>query len=331
MTLPRSTVTLALSLMLAAVACSGGGADPTPAPAGEGGAGSTFAAEVASTDLAAGRQERFEIGIFSSTEERGMELLTFGQIDLAFTFLGTDGASAPAEGPSATASYVPAPTTSESDEGPVLSKPGDARGVYEADVRFEQAGVWTASVTADVRGGEPIALDAGFTVKSDPSLPAPGDRALMTENLTVRSKGATPVSIDSRAQSGEPIPDPALHRWTIADALRQERPVLVLFATPVYCTSQFCGPTAEALATLAETYPDKAVYIHVEIWKRLDPQTGEGEFNEAAADWLYRNGDLTEPWLYLIDGDGTIADRWGPLFDVDEVGRALSRLPNMEA
>ena len=28
-----------------------------------------------------------------------------------------------------------------------------------------------------------------------------------------------------------------------------------------------------------------------------------------------RNGDLTEPWLFLIGSDGTILDRWCPLFD----------------
>ena len=36
---------------------------------------------------------------------------------------------------------------------------------------------------------------------------------------------------------------------------------------------------------------------------------------------------MTEPWLYLIGADGTIADRWGPLFDVDEVATALEALP----
>ena len=38
---------------------------------------------------------------------------------------------------------------------------------------------------------------------------------------------------------------------------------------------------------------------------------------------LYRNGDLTEPWLFLIGADGTIIDRWTPLFDEAEVRAEL--------
>ena len=50
--------------------------------------------------------------------------------------------------------------------------------------------------------------------------------------------------------------------------------------------------------------------------------------NKAAADWLYRDGDLKEPWLFLIGTDGRIADRWAPLFDPDEVLHELEALPN---
>jgi hypothetical protein len=101
----------------------------------------------------------------------------------------------------------------------------------------------------------------------------------------------------------------------------------VLFATPVYCQSRFCGPDTEILERLAKDYPDRAVYIHVEIWKDFTKSV----VNQGAADWLYRDGDLTEPWLYLIGANGTIADRWGPLFDPDEVAADLDRLPPMKS
>ena len=38
---------------------------------------------------------------------------------------------------------------------------------------------------------------------------------------------------------------------------------------------------------------------------------------------------MTEPWLYLIGPDGVIADRWGPLFDPEQVAAALDALPPM--
>ena len=97
------------------------------------------------------------------------------------------------------------------------------------------------------------------------------------------------------------------------------------FATPVYCTSNFCGPTVEAQeAARRRVRPDVAEFIHVEIWRKKT--TTKGVVNEAAADWLLREGNLTEPWLFLIDGDGTIVERWGPLFDLDDVRASLEAL-----
>jgi hypothetical protein len=128
------------------------------------------------------------------------------------------------------------------------------------------------------------------------------------------------------------VPDPELHEVTIADAIAQGRPALVLFGTPAYCESRFCGPEVTVLQELAADHSDRAVYIHVEIWKEYRPPEVQ-VINRGAADWLLRgtqdSPQMTEPWLYLIAADGTIADRWGPLFDVDEVSAALEALPPM--
>ena len=57
--------------------------------------------------------------------------------------------------------------------------------------------------------------------------------------------------------------------------------------------------------------------------------------NKGAAEWLLRElpdgtPQMTEPWLFLIGSDGTVADRWGPLFDTAEVAAALEALPPMK-
>ena len=116
----------------------------------------------------------------------------------------------------------------------------------------------------------------------------------------------------------------------IADAIDRGVPALVLFGTPAYCTSRFCGPEVTELQRLAADHPDRAVYIHVEIWKNYNAQPQV--INEGAADWLYRPNTqlgMTEPWLYLIGADGTITDRWGPLFDPAQVSASLEALPPM--
>jgi hypothetical protein len=309
MTMTRRLLPAVVMLTVFAAACTGGD-DPAPAdpptgssaaPAGD---ASTFSAQVASSDLAAGSAEPVQIGVFSSTADAGVQLLSFGDIDVAFSYLGADGGQPPAAGPTTSAGFVPAPGAgATAGDGPTLTNPSDVAGVYVTpDVTFPDAGLWNATVTASVDGGAPVTLDAAFTVYPEHRIPAPGDEALATKNLTVDSKGAPAVAI--------------------AGALKAGRPVLVQFATPVYCQSNFCGPTVEAQEELAAEYGDVAAFIHIEIWRDYD----QSVVNRAAADWLLRDGDLTEPWMFLIDADGTIVERWGPLFDMSEVRAALERL-----
>ena len=315
----KRTLIVALGLALSAAACtgSGGDGDPTPTPSGP-----SFNAEVASVDLYVDEPQRFLLGILAGDAD-GIRFLAYGDIDLSFAYLG-DGTSAPVAGPAATAGYVGAPGTGTGGSRPTLAAPSEARGVYQAlDVTFDQPGTWQVTARAEVTDMGPTELTAAFSVATEPALPAPGQKALRTENLTIGSKDDPPGAIDSRAVDGGEIPDADLHRWTIADAIKQGRAALVTFATPVYCTSEICGPVVDEVERLAKRYADRAVFIHVEIFH----DNAAGEINQAAADWLLRNDDLREPWLYLIGEDGTILDRWGALWDPEEVGAALRALP----
>jgi hypothetical protein len=312
----RRLLSLAALGVVFSSACAGGDTS-SPTSAGSGSIDpTTFAASMGSTDLYVGAPQRVQIGLFSSTPSGGTRLVTSGTI--AMTLTPPAGSGTPVQ---TTADYIPAYGTQGDASGvPTLTTPADARGVYGADdVAFDAPGVWQATVSLTLEGA-PLQLSTQFQVNAKPALPAPGQEALHTENLTM-SSDVDPVAIDSRAQDGQPVPDPDLHDTTIAAAVAQHRASLVLFATPVYCQSQFCGPSADGLEELARTGPKDAAYIHVEIWKHF-AATG-GVVNQAAADWVYRNGDLTEPWLFLIGRDGTIVDRWGPLFDVQEVMREL--------
>jgi hypothetical protein len=279
---------------------------------------------MASTDLYTGPPQRVSVGLPLDDGR----LVSFGTVSFSFSFLGTGGAQAsPEPGPSAMARYVPTPGTPEGAGSPRITQPSQARGVYEAtNVRFDRAGYWRVAVTADVEGSTRRAT-AAFAVADAPALPAPGERALPTDNLTIHSKGVPKAAIDSRAVTEGKIPDPELHEWTIARALQEHRPVVVIFATPVYCMSRFCGPVTDAVDALWKRYRDRAVFIHIEIYRDYNAQPQQ--INRAAADWLLRNGDLTEPWLYLIGSNGKIVDRWSSLFDPDEVARELERLPKM--
>lgn len=318
----RVAFLLAISLVLAACGSDGETpSEPTGEPMQQDG---QLSAAMATSDLYVRAPQRVSAGLILPDNR----LVSFGSVDFAFSYVGTAQEPAdPQPGPSAVAVYVPTPGTPEGSGAAVATLPSEARGVYQAeDVTFDRPGFWQLDVTADVQGLGVRRARKTFAVLEDAAYPAPGEPALETENLTMDSADAPLGAIDSRAVNEGDVPDPELHEWTIARALEEGRPAVVVFSTPVYCVSQFCGPVTDVVQDLADRYSDRAVFIHVEIWRDFDGQV----LNRAAADWLFRDDNLTEPWLYLIDGDGTIVDRWATLFRQDEVVARLEALPRMK-
>jgi hypothetical protein len=270
-----------------------------------------------------GPPQRIQLGIVSSDPQQGAGFVSYGTVDVSFSFLGADGSGAPRPGPSASAKYIPAYGLDDSGTSPALTTPSTSRGVYEADVSFDQPGIWQAELTFDLPALGPQRLTAALQVAARPAYPAPGQPAPRTDSLIIGDKGVPATAIDSLAVDGR-VPDPALHRWTVARAVAEHRPVLLIVGTPAHCTSLFCGPETNAVADLAARYDDRAVFIHIETWKRYP-----NVVNRAAAAWTFHGGDLTDPWTFLIGADGRIVDRWMPLFDPQEIASQLEPLPPM--
>lgn len=98
----------------------------------------------------------------------------------------------------------------------------------------------------------------------------------------------------------------------------------MVFATPVYCVSRFCGPVTDLVAELAAQYGDRADFIHVEIYRDFEAAL----VNQAALDWLQTDdGDLREPWTFLIDAHGRIAGSWDTVVARSELEPLLAALP----
>jgi hypothetical protein len=309
---------LALALLVAGCGGKGGGQAPSATPQ-EG-----FSVFVASYDIATSQQPRRFIAGLQALDER---LVNYGTVTMRFAWLGETAPKQASAAPSITATgrYLPIPGVEpvETDK-PRLTTPSDARGVYAADVAFDRPGYWGVEVVADIEGQGPRRGTASFQVAAKPLVPDVGQQALATRNLTIGAKGVPPVAIDSRAQGKDAkIPDPDLHRTTIAAALAAKRPAVVVFSTPVYCVSQFCGPVTDMVDGLRTTYGGRADFIHVEIWKNFQKQ----ELNDAAKAWLYRADNLNEPWVFVIGADGRIVARFDNVTTRPELEQVLKGLP----
>lgn len=306
------------SLLLVAASCGGAGGDGR---AEEGQGPAELIASVASYDLATDVDGRFIVGL----QTAGNRLVAGGQVLMRFAFLGeTQAEGAPQPMGEATATFLPLPDSAAPASGPMEVEPAESRGVYAVpEMSFDRAGIWQVEVEVDFGQGDVRTATAAFTVLPEHQVPAPGDRAPRTENLTIDSQDAPPEAIDSRAQGGAEVPDPSLHRTTIADGIEADRPVLAVFATPVYCVSKFCGPVTDMVQDLAERYGDRAEFVHVEIWRDFQNLV----VNRAAAEWLLHDGELLEPWVFAIGADGRVEHRWDNVATPEEIEPWLERLP----
>jgi hypothetical protein len=322
------TAVTAVTTLLLLASCSGAPASASPTSASGTGSGGSIVAQVASYQLVANRPGRLIVAILS-TDNRW---LSFGTVEMSFDYLGSATATpAPGVGVDATtARYLPIPGTPEGASGqePTLTAPADGRGLYGVEpITFPAAGYWRVTAQGRLGGGESFSADAAFEVLAEATVLGVGDVAPLSDNPVADTPGVSPASIDSRAATGDPIPDPELHATSIASAIGAHHPALVVFATPVYCVSRFCGPVTDMVADLAAAYGDRADFIHVEIYEDFEA----GRINQAAIDWLQTpDGDLREPWVFLVGSDGHIAASWDTMVTRAEIEPLLQALPVLE-
>ncbi|MFP5281862.1 MAG: hypothetical protein ACLGIF_00240 [Actinomycetes bacterium] len=281
-----------------------------------------FSAQVASYDLSVGRDQRVIVGLLV---DGGAKLVSFGSMDFAFAYRGTKDTpiKQPRSGPRASAEFRPIPGQRPAADAtaPRVVDGSEGIGVYVAEgVRFDAPGVWQLTVSGRV-GSKSLSVKADFEVLEQPAVHIAGEAAPRTENLLPGAEGVPVKAIDSRAEPDGRVPDPALHAQTVAAAIATGRPTMVVISTPVYCQSRFCGPITDSVQALANRYGDRMHFVHLEVWRDFEAQT----INKAAAEWIFRdrNADIHEPWVFVVGGDGTIAERFDNVVSEAELQEAV--------
>ena len=125
--------------------------------------------------------------------------------------------------------------------------------------------------------------------------------------------------------SSAAAPNPAFYEMSLAQAIANGKPTVLLFATPAFCQTRFCGPAYELTDELQQRYGHTVNFVHVEVYTGL-PDPAANNWEVAPAMQIF--GLTTEPWLYLIDSEGTIVYRVEGIFTTAEVERHLQALPD---
>jgi len=204
----------------------------------------------------------------------------------------------------------------ETDAGFTWAIP-DFNGFYTADVDFPQAGDWAVEAVL-TRNGEEEIVRFAFPVREESQLPNVGDPAPPSTNLTL----GTEPNINRLTTDDEP--EDALYQLTVADALEEGRPFVVVFATPAFCQTRFCGPVLDNVKEVWAELGDQANFIHIEPFQLDDEgQLVAGDDGvisaEATVDWNLQ----TEPWIFVVGADGIITARFEGAANPETIEEAL--------
>jgi hypothetical protein len=185
------------------------------------------------------------------------------------------------------------------------------RGLYVAQLNFARPGDWGVELIVSQANDafEPVRL--AVTVLDASVTPPVGSLAPRSRNLI-----ASDVK-DLRQIDTSPRPDPRLHRVRIADAIEQRKPQLIVFATPQFCTSRMCGPVVDIVRTLLPTYGKRVAFTHQEIWQDF----ADKKVFPTVEEWRL----FTEPWIFVVDGQGIIRAKFEGLVTARELEDALQQ------
>jgi hypothetical protein len=190
-------------------------------------------------------------------------------------------------------------------------------GLFEGDVNFDKAGPWGAEVGLKGKGVDET-IRQQFTVTKSSGTPALGAKVPASNTATLKdAKSIKDISTD-------PHPDPNFYKVSIADALKKHRPLVVVFATPKFCQTQFCGPTLNKVKQVSKDFPN-ITFIHSEIYQGLSPTNANGQDNpvvDAVKEW----GLPSEPWVFIVDKNGRLVQKYEVAFEPAELRRELEKL-----
>lgn len=206
------------------------------------------------------------------------------------------------------------PLATEAD-APFKGEGLEGKGVYVAQLSFGAPGQWVGEIAVRRAASAPALIRLRLTVTTTSSVPSVGEPAPASRNPARKD-----VSDVSEIDSGSPPND--MHEISIADAIAQRRPMLVVFATPAFCTSQTCAPQIKAVQALQPSYRDRLAFIHVEIYRNFRPDPSKMEFTPTMREWRLQS----EPWVFLVDRAGLIRAAFEGPTAADEIRAAIESM-----
>ena len=297
----RAWPLIGLLVLAAALACSSSPTS-TPLPGGP-----EFSALIVTTDL------------------------SLGENRVAFGLLDREGMPLRADEAVVEAIYIPSGQSQGSVQDRANARfiqwPVGQQGVFIATLNLNQvgectvqsAGCWALRVSTIGPDGAPITALANFAVRAQSNTPGIGNS--VPASVTLKGEDVE----DLATITSSTFPDPDLYRLSIHEALAEDKPLVVVFATPAFCVSAACGPQVEVISQLKNRFSEEANFIHVEVF--ADPHLIEGGRPSGGTAPSVTEWKLpTEPWTFIITKDGLMHSKFEAFASLEELEDSLREL-----
>ena len=212
-----------------------------------------------------------------------------------------------------------------------VQPPGVAAVSYVASLSVPSPGSWRLAVTAQ-SGALPLnGTSSLFTARDPGATPAIGGAAPQVHTPTVGDVGG-----DLRQVTTDPIADPRLSQRSTTDALADHVPfVLVLDSTRFRVTSA-CGRAVILAKYLLDRWPD-ITFIHHEPYRYsivtdtpvLEGSLADPVLTDVATAWGLGTPPwdaASMPWIFIVDGNGTVRAKYQGVVGSDDVDVILAWL-----
>ncbi len=111
-----------------------------------------------------------------------------------------------------------------------------------------------------------------------------------SEAPRIKTKTLADVDGDFSRITSYRYPDERMYEYSLDDALKTGRPIVLEFATPGHCT--VCDVQLQMLKGLLAEYGEEVIFLHMDQYQ-----------NPEAFKAFKVMGD---PWTYIIDGEGKV-------------------------
>ena len=199
-----------------------------------------------------------------------------------------------------------------------LQTPDGSTTIFAQERNFDRAGTWGIEVLARFPDGTAAIKRIQFQVLADSSTVTPGQKA-----PAIHTSTAADVNGDLSRLTSAAKPNPTFYKVSLAKAIASGKPTVLLFSTPAFCQSRLCGPAYDSVSDVQKIEDDAVNFVHVEVYTGL-PNPADNNWQVAPAMTAF--GLTSEPWVFLIDGSGTVVYRVEGLVTADEIERHVQVL-----